>query len=304
MPAGAGRDVVSKTTELGSIPGAGAGSCERSPSSFAPTKSECDSRRLHRSSGQGPAVLCNDVGPARYRRGALVRGCRPDGQTSGLQPDETCSIHVARSDAANRIVTRLECHSSIEGALPSGRSGTPAPSGGRGLQTRVDACDSRRRLPALVRADPGVGLLSPMARFDSGRAHPHVLTTPRQAGDVPSSLSWGIHAPGSDPGRLGSTPSREAPRAPAGSGLRFAIPTALGSTPRLEAGDRRLPTISALVAADPPARLRPLLPRFDSEQARRGKGRLSSQPSFIRSARPVQHGSRSHAATHGGRRGP
>ena len=70
-----------------------------------------------------------------------------DGQTSGLQPDEACSIHVARSDAANRKVTRLECHSSIEGALPSGRSVTPTPSGGRGLQTRVDACDSRRRLP-------------------------------------------------------------------------------------------------------------------------------------------------------------
>jgi hypothetical protein len=147
-----------------------------------------------------------------------------DGQTSGLQPDEACSIHVARSDAANRIETRLECHSSIEGAFtlwPLCDAGTKRWARIVNPRGRVQLA-SASPLLALVRADPGVGLLSPMSRFDSGRAHT-------------LSLSWGIHAPGSDPGRLGSTPSREAPRAPAGSGLRFAIPTALGSTPRLEA---------------------------------------------------------------------
>jgi hypothetical protein len=185
-----------------------------------------------------------------------------------------------RSDAANRIVRWARI------ANPRGR-----------VQLA-----SASPLLALVRADPGVGLLNPMARFDSGRAHPLSVAADPRFGfrSRPPSVHFaplrGRHCTRPLRGfvQFRSTPSREAPRAPAGSGLRFAIPTALGSTPRLEA-DRigGASTISALVAADPPARLRPLLTRFDSEQARRGKGRPSSQPSFIRSARPVQHGSRS-----------
>ena len=95
---------------------------------FARRPTGCDSRQLHsRRIATVAAVLGKDVLPVRLRHAApdagpswgpralvapdeRVRSSRPalflarapsDGQTSGLQPDDACSIHVARSAAAS-----------------------------------------------------------------------------------------------------------------------------------------------------------------------------------------------------------
>jgi hypothetical protein len=308
MPASAGRNVASKTTEPGSIPGAGAGSCERSPPSFAATKSECDSRRLHGVVRKVAAVLGRDA-----RSGAI-----PDSSTGAVHEDE--GLPCKQTDRVRLPAAPLSPHR--HGWRPSSvRTRSPvrlrrAALRGRRLMVRPRASNPMMRVRFTSPAP-----LRPVSDSDEARV-------PLEHGG--SVTLWPLREPvikvvdvGCNPTRIGAIPIglstlRSWWRPPAGllsllsrsdserarplsslcrGGFR-ASPSEgehLGSTPSRET--------SPLVLAAPGTGLRTRLFRFNSERGVRGKGRPSSHPSLIRSARPVQHGSRSHAASHGGRRG-